>query len=284
MYFDKKRALAFGIGTMGTPLGGMLLPVLLTNALAAYGLEGALLIEAGLCLHLVVCGALLRPVMIRQSGDPDGKGKATRDDDLCDNETRTNIVFSDAISISSLDDVTSRSLYSLPSPIAKRRQVSPHKAVLMKSLAGNGELKSGANGTTFPMLNEQLNPYKSEAPDVNKNLMKANQVKQNCVEDMLSETVGEECEKTFLKKASTTFQPYLHLLKEWRFMIYCVVGFLDFFVRCVPTWFSVVHAETLGMSNKVGASLLIIFAVTDGSVKLVVGMCSYVWLRMCSWL
>nr|CAB3266113.1 monocarboxylate transporter 12-like [Phallusia mammillata] len=265
IYFDKRRALVFGIGSMGSPLGGMLLPVMLTSALGVYGLEGALLIMAGFCLHLVVCGALLRPVAIKHNNnDITDDDDAIVDDVIVKDETLTNIVFSDTISLSSLDEVKGRSLYSLPSPLIKRKHISPHKAVLMRSLAGNGDLVDGGSGGISPIYKKNKQ-HKNDTSDSNTRAVEHD--KQSFEHDV----ENQPCEKNLLRDISSSFLPYLQLFQSWRFMLYCFLGFLDMFARFIPTWFIVVHAESLGMSNRHGAVLLIIFSVMDGLTKLVTG-------------
>ena len=61
-YFEKRRALANGIGAAGAGVGAFLVPPLVTVILDEYTLSGTLLIMGGLMLNLVVCGALLRPL------------------------------------------------------------------------------------------------------------------------------------------------------------------------------------------------------------------------------
>lgn len=66
-------------------------------------------------------------------------------------------------------------------------------------------------------------------------------------------------------------RPYLGLLTQWRFMLYCLIGCLDYQVRLTPASFIVVHAQSQGMSKEQGALLLVIFAVMDTCIRPISG-------------
>ncbi|XP_072044967.1 monocarboxylate transporter 13-like [Amphiura filiformis] len=61
-YFDKFYDLANGLSHAGLSIGLMIIPPLTQLLLDIYGWRGTLLILGGLNSHLVVCGALLRPI------------------------------------------------------------------------------------------------------------------------------------------------------------------------------------------------------------------------------
>jgi MFS family permease len=91
-YFARRRALANGISVAGSGLGNFAVPPLIRAALDRYGFAGALLIMAGLMLHVCLAGALLRPQSSygppkrKQAADPGVNGDATRQP-LATNET-----------------------------------------------------------------------------------------------------------------------------------------------------------------------------------------------------
>ena len=60
-YFEKKRAFANGIALAGSGIGSIAIPPLMVYAQENYGLEGTLLIMAGVTLNLCVSGMLFRP-------------------------------------------------------------------------------------------------------------------------------------------------------------------------------------------------------------------------------
>ena len=82
-YFEKRRALANGIGAAGAGVGGFVVPPLLTVILQEYSIFGTLLIMAALMLNIAVCGALIRPlnfyakkkVKTNKSRNKDNNGK-----------------------------------------------------------------------------------------------------------------------------------------------------------------------------------------------------------------
>ncbi|KAK2181718.1 hypothetical protein NP493_385g03031 [Ridgeia piscesae] len=60
-YFNKKRATANGLSFAGSGFGAFFIPSLIRFSLDTYGLNGALLLMAGMSLNICVCGMLFRP-------------------------------------------------------------------------------------------------------------------------------------------------------------------------------------------------------------------------------
>ena len=60
-YFKHRRAIANGIAMSGVGIGQLILSPILRFLLDNYGLKGALLIMAGISLHVCVAAALMRP-------------------------------------------------------------------------------------------------------------------------------------------------------------------------------------------------------------------------------
>lgn len=65
-YFQDKRSLANGFRASGNPLGGVLFSPLVVALHQHFGLRGALILMAGIMLHMAVLGALMRPFQIHQ--------------------------------------------------------------------------------------------------------------------------------------------------------------------------------------------------------------------------
>lgn len=65
-YFDKRRSLALGIAFSGVGMSSFAFSPLLQMLVETYTWRGALMILAGLELNLCVCGALLRPIRLRE--------------------------------------------------------------------------------------------------------------------------------------------------------------------------------------------------------------------------
>lgn len=61
-YFTKRRSKAAGTAVTITGLGPILYPPLITALLSIYGVNGCVLIFAGLSLHIVVAALLLQPI------------------------------------------------------------------------------------------------------------------------------------------------------------------------------------------------------------------------------
>lgn len=62
LYFDKKRPLATMIASAGGGLGAFIGPILCVKAISRYGWRGSVFIHSGVLLHLIVVGALCRPL------------------------------------------------------------------------------------------------------------------------------------------------------------------------------------------------------------------------------
>ncbi|XP_064083725.1 monocarboxylate transporter 2-like [Macrobrachium nipponense] len=65
-YFDLKRSLANGFRAAGNPTGGFIFSPLIVFLQQYYGLRGAFFIIAGVMLHLVIVGMLLRPYSLHE--------------------------------------------------------------------------------------------------------------------------------------------------------------------------------------------------------------------------
>lgn len=61
-YFEKRRALANGLSVCGSGVGNFAIPPLMRFLTDHYGFSQALLILAGIMLHVMLAGALLRPL------------------------------------------------------------------------------------------------------------------------------------------------------------------------------------------------------------------------------
>ena len=61
-YFEKRRAFATGLAVCGSGLGTFIFAPLSKILVETYTWKGAVLIEAGLLLNCIVCGALFRPL------------------------------------------------------------------------------------------------------------------------------------------------------------------------------------------------------------------------------
>lgn len=68
-YFNKRKALAYGIAMSGRAIGIFILPPLLQYLINLYSWRGALLILGGLVSNLCVCGSLMRPLVVQNKGE-----------------------------------------------------------------------------------------------------------------------------------------------------------------------------------------------------------------------
>uniref|UniRef100_A0A8C4R0X3 Solute carrier family 16 member 13 n=1 Tax=Eptatretus burgeri TaxID=7764 RepID=A0A8C4R0X3_EPTBU len=65
-YFDHRRTLALGVAFTGVGISSFAFSPLFQLLLDKYGLQGALLILAGIELNLCLCGMLLRPITLKE--------------------------------------------------------------------------------------------------------------------------------------------------------------------------------------------------------------------------
>lgn len=63
-YFDKRRALATGIGVSGAGVGTFIFSPLMRFLIETYNWRGAILIQAGIVLNCLVCGLVYRPIKL----------------------------------------------------------------------------------------------------------------------------------------------------------------------------------------------------------------------------
>ncbi|XP_040218044.1 monocarboxylate transporter 12 [Rana temporaria] len=67
-YFDKRKALAYGIAMSGSGIGTFILAPVVQLLIEQFSWRGALLILGGFVANLCVCGALMRPIHLREDG------------------------------------------------------------------------------------------------------------------------------------------------------------------------------------------------------------------------
>ncbi|XP_077310317.1 monocarboxylate transporter 12 [Lithobates pipiens] len=65
-YFDKRKALAYGIAMSGSGIGTFILAPVVQMLIEQFSWRGALLILGGFVANLCVCGALMRPIHLRE--------------------------------------------------------------------------------------------------------------------------------------------------------------------------------------------------------------------------
>nr|XP_015196024.1 PREDICTED: monocarboxylate transporter 13 isoform X1 [Lepisosteus oculatus] len=71
-YFERRRSLAMALGFTGVGLSSFAFSPLFQLLVERYTWRGGLLILGGLCLNMVACGALIRPLRLREEGGEGG--------------------------------------------------------------------------------------------------------------------------------------------------------------------------------------------------------------------
>ena len=311
MYFDKKRSLAFGIAALGAPASSTLMPLLLQGLTDTYGWRGAVLILGGVCLHLVVGGALLRPVFVMSGFQPEEtcrkdtmELKVPLDEIKADKillaiiELKKNVdlqnseildemqypsidrlSFLDALSISNLN------LHKCSNEMSNLRKLRDEKiSNSLPHLSPSEQIRLISNCNSLPRTITQITQVQKETSEKKTFVDSSTIVSQK--EDRSKKETPSIIITPAISKGSLNIKfpqmsehsrfaifmkPYLSLLKQWRFMLFCLVGFLDFAVRLTPASFIVVHAHSQGLSEEDGALLLVIFAVFDTIIRPISG-------------
>lgn len=80
-YFEDRRALATGLAVSGSGLGAFIFNPFSKYLIDEFGWRGAILIEAGLILNCVLCGALFRP-LVNSKKVKHSKGNDTETNDV----------------------------------------------------------------------------------------------------------------------------------------------------------------------------------------------------------
>lgn len=71
-YFHRRKALAYGIAMSGSGIGTLVLAPVVQLLIELYSWRGALLVLSAFVGNLCVCGALLRPITVREEEGEEG--------------------------------------------------------------------------------------------------------------------------------------------------------------------------------------------------------------------
>lgn len=93
-YFEEKRAFATGLAVCGSGLGAFIFNPFSKYLIDEFGWRGAILIEAGLILNCVLCGALFRPLLPKKksSEELELKEKPKLDSELIKDSTEIEVL------------------------------------------------------------------------------------------------------------------------------------------------------------------------------------------------
>lgn len=61
-YFTERKFIAMSLAILGGSFGMVIMPILIESLLQKYGFHGAMLVHAGISLHVIVCGAVVFPL------------------------------------------------------------------------------------------------------------------------------------------------------------------------------------------------------------------------------
>ncbi|XP_072047230.1 monocarboxylate transporter 13-like [Amphiura filiformis] len=153
IYFDKYYDISIAISQVGLSLGIMIMPPMTQFLQDIYGWRGAMLLLAGLNLHLIVCGALLKPLKTDAVELEDNEiFKSSRKQQLQENSVITNLVHYLDLSLFADADFVPMLAYSFGSaycfmgwliylvPHAMELGFQPYESSLLATIGGFGNL------------------------------------------------------------------------------------------------------------------------------------------------
>ena len=299
---------------MGAPASSILLPLLLVYLTNIYAWRGAVLVVAGIALHLAVAGALLRPVSV------------TNETQYCadfDNHLHIEIPLkefeTDTLDISTQNIILEGSIQNVKPQIIQMQYPEFDRMSFVSALSQSNQhldsKKKKSFSNSLPLLPRsahnspktlrssagtiKISPFHTLLPEQKafakekqsspvehskalKQLQHNDYSSSRIITSLVISNSISSLEQLAVKKKESGFnrfnayiKPYLSLLKQWRFMIFCLVGLLDFGVRLTPASFIVVHARTQGLNKDLGALLLVIFAIFDLCIRPISGNRTY---------
>ncbi|XP_060597366.1 monocarboxylate transporter 12-like [Ruditapes philippinarum] len=102
-YFESKRTLAMGLASCGSGIGAFILNPLSKYLIDVYGWRGTLLIQAGIQLNCILCGALFRPLTKQKQPVPQVEGTERKFFTQMENFNNTNNILETTDKVSSLE-------------------------------------------------------------------------------------------------------------------------------------------------------------------------------------
>lgn len=115
-YFEEKRAFATGLAVCGSGLGAFIFNPFSKYLIDEFGWRGAILIEAGIILNCVLCGALFRPLEHPKNSkntDNDQKPKVPLDSQLVKDSLELELFVSNGATVTSQPSSPTRDIIPL---------------------------------------------------------------------------------------------------------------------------------------------------------------------------
>lgn len=278
-YFEKRRSLATGLAVCGSGFGTFIIAPLTNLLVEHYSWKGAVLIETGLLLNCILCGAVFRPLEFNPK--PVNIVTITQNDTEIPHELDGKMSAAEALKASEMSRLTS-SLTSIPHH--KSKSLAENKirrrtfSETDKCANGNGELlrASSRKDIFYPASLEHIPMFRSN-PDEYKRSMTNLALPPAIDEDDDDERESESCISRFRNscrsfKAELSAMMDFTLLWDFVFVVFAVSNLLTSIGYIIPYVFLPERATTMQIATKSqGAFLISVIGITNTVGRIVFG-------------
>ncbi|XP_046542426.1 monocarboxylate transporter 12-like [Haliotis rubra] len=148
-YFEKKRAFATGLAVCGSGFGTFILAPFTKWMIDEFGWKGTILIQAGLILNVIVCGALFRPLENKNKNQTDELLEKLEKEakDILENEEKQSRKYDSKTEVNGKDE--SEALISpKPNPNVERL-ILPGREIEMNRIFNSNRELANPKGSTI---------------------------------------------------------------------------------------------------------------------------------------
>lgn len=279
-YFEKRRSLATGLAVCGSGFGTFLFAPLTNLLLEEYAWKGTVLIETGLLLNCILCGAVFRPLEL--TNKPVSKVAITQDSTelpLSELDGKSSTAESSRMSdmsrlASSLSSIPHHKSKSVADNKIRRRTFSETD----KCANGSGEMlrPSSRKDIFYPASLEHIPMFRSNPEEYKKSMTLAVRPSIKEEEDEKEEEDSScvsrlcNCFRSFTAELGETMD--ITLLWDFVFVLFAVSNLLTSIGYVVPYVFLPIRATTMEIADPRQASFLLsIIGITNTIGRIVFG-------------
>lgn len=268
-YFEKRRSLATGLAVCGSGLGTFIFAPLTNLLLEEYSWKGTILIETGILLNCIICGAVFRPM----EPNPQLKTEAKQANETAQWEADAGVINKSVAAIQMSENARlASSLTSIPHHNSKNIKRKRFLSEADKVENGNPtELlcPSSRRDVYYPASLEHIPMYKADPEEYKKSMTVIKEKKE--VQD------NDSCLSNFRNFVRDFFNELretmdISLLWDLVFMIFAISNLLTSIGYCVPYIFLPDRAQSMGIANRKQASFLVsIIGITNTIGRIIFG-------------
>lgn len=269
-YFEKRRSLATGLAVCGSGLGTFIFAPLTNLLLEEYSWKGTILIETGLLLNCILCGAVFRPM----ETNPQLKKEAKQVTETALWEADAEVIIRPVADVQMIENARlASSLSSIPhhsSKNVKIRKRTFSEADKVENENPTELLRPGSRRDVYyPASLEHIPMYKANPKEYKKNIMVIKEKK--AVKD------NDSCLSSFCSFIPEFFSELretmdISLFGDLVFMLFAISNLLTSIGYCVPYIFLPERAQSMGIADRKQASFLVsIIGITNTIGRIVFG-------------